>query len=314
MKVANRELERAPKLNKIDNNRFYNNIQRLRSRFSQTGYLLPALVLLITVILYPVIYSIYISFRRTLAGVENIFIGLGNFKDVLGDTLFRHALVNTLIYMSLSVTLSFVIGFGVAILVQSISRGRDFFRVMLIIPLSMAPLIVALMWRWMFNPLFGMINWFFGLVGLPLQEWINGNATAMAVVIFVDVWQWYPLVFLIIMAGLAGLPRQPIEAAYVDGASGFYTFRRVTLPMLKPVILVALLLRTIDSFRVFDNVYMLTTGGPGYSTETLSLFVYRTGFQFNNLGKAGAGALFMVFGLGVISLIFFRLMYQEVEK
>ena len=307
MKVANRELVKAPKIV----GKFSEIAQRQKNRFSQISYLLPALIILIGVIIYPVIYSWVMSFQRTLAGLDIVFAGLGNFTSVLKDTLFHHALVNTLIYMTISVTLSFGIGFGVAILVQSISRGRSFFRTVLIIPLGLAPMIVALMWRWMFHPLFGLINWAFGLVGLRHQNWVNGNATAMAVVIFVDVWQWYPLVFLIMLAGLVGLPREPVEAAYVDGASGFYIFRRITLPMLRPVILVALLLRTIDSFRVFDNVYMLTNGGPGYSTETLGLFVYRVGFQFNNMGKASAGALIMLVGLGALSMIFFRLMYRE---
>ena len=315
MRVENskkRELERAP-LNK--NNRSFSGITRLfLHRFDRVGYVLPAIVILGIIILYPMIFQFYISTQRTLAGLESIFIGLGNFKNVLLDHHFHVALRNTFIYTSITVTVSFVLGFAAAVMVQSISRGRDLYRIILIIPLSMAPMIVALMWRWMFNPIFGLINWFFGLLNLPPQQWLNQTATAMAVVIFVDVWQWYPLVFLIIMAGIAGLPPQPVEAAYVDGASAFYIFRRITIPMLKPVILVALLLRTIDAFRVFDNIYMITVGGPGFATETLSIMIYRMGFWFNNLGKSAAGAILMLILLGLISFTFFRFMYQETEQ
>ncbi|HIC88781.1 MAG TPA: sugar ABC transporter permease [Anaerolineae bacterium] len=215
--------------------------------------------------------------------------------------------------MAASITLSFVIGFGLALLMRRITWGRSFFRVALIAPMAMAPLVVGLTWRWMYNPLFGLINWFFNMVGLPQQAWLAEAKTAMPAMIFVDIWEWTSLVFLLIYAGLSGLPREPYEAAALDGASTWMTFRRITLPMLKPVILVALLLRTVDAFRTFDIAWVLTEGGPGYATELLSLYVYRTGFYFNNLGRAAAAALIMLIGMSVIAMIYFRFLYQEVE-
>lgn len=310
MGIRNNNFERTPKI--ID--RFVEVVYHLRRRYALVGYVMPAMILLIGVIIYPMIYSIKISLFQTLSGMESSFVGLSNFVEVLQDPYFSQSLVNTLIYTGITVPVSFVVGLIVASLVQSIPRGRAFFRIVFIVPMSMSPMVVALMWRWMFNPLFGLINWAFDLMNLPQQSWLNQVGAAMGVVIFVDVWQWFPLVFLILTGGLAGLPREPIEAARVDGASKFSIFRYITLPMLRPVILVALLLRTIDAFRVFDNIYMLTEGGPGFTTETLSTMIYRTAFWFNNLGKASAAALLMLAGLGVISAVFFKLLYKEVGE
>jgi multiple sugar transport system permease protein len=163
----------------------------------------------------------------------------------------------------------------------------------------------------MYNPLFGLINWFFGMVGIRPQAWLASAQTAMPALILVDVWEWFPLVFLILYAGLSGLPTAPYEAAALDGASSWMVFRRITLPLLKPVLLVALLLRSVDAFRTFDIAYVLTEGGPGYATELLSLYVYRQGFYFNNLGKAAAAAFIMLIGLSLMSAIYFRFLYQE---
>ena len=135
----------------------------------------------------------------------------------------------------------------------------------------------------------------------------------MMALLFVDIWEWAPLVFLILYAGLSGLPREPYEAAELDGASSWMIFRRITLPLMKPVLLVALLLRTIDAFRTFDIAYVLTEGGPGYATELLSLYVYRQGFYFNNLGRAASAATLMVLGMSIIAAIYFRFLYEEVE-
>jgi multiple sugar transport system permease protein len=290
--------------------RYYEFIQR----HPGLPFILPAMIVLLGVIIYPIFYATFIGFfEKLLVKQGTTFIGFKNFNDVLTDPVFHRSAVNTVIFMLLSITLSFVIGFGLALLMRRITWGRPFFRVALIAPMAMAPLVVGLTWRWMYNPLFGLINWAFGLVGLPQQAWLAQAETAMAAVIFVDVWEWAPLVFLIIYAGLSGLPREPYEAAALDGASTWMTFRYVTLPMLKPVILVALLLRSVDAFRTFDIAWVLTEGGPGYATELLSLYVYRTGFYFSNLGRAAAAALIMLIGMSVIALIYFRFLYQEVD-
>ncbi len=277
-------------------------------------YVAPALLLLLAVTIYPIIYSTFIGlFDKSLVQQEAPFIGLRNYRDVLVDEFFHRAFLNTVVYTLVSISVSFVIGFGLALLMRRITWGRSFFRIALIAPMAMAPMVVGLTWRWMYNPLFGLINWFFGMVGIPPQAWLASAGTAMPALIFVDVWEWSPLVFLILYAGLSGLPVEPYEAAELDGASSWMVFRRITLPLMKPVLLVALLLRSVDAFRTFDIAYVLTEGGPGYATELLSLYVYRQGFYFNNLGKAAAAAFIMLIGLSVIAGIYFRFLYQENE-
>ena len=277
-------------------------------------FILPAMIILLGVIIYPIFYATFIGFfEKLLTKRGTTFVGFKNFYFVLTDPVFQRSAVNTVIFMVVSIPLSFGVGFSLALLMRRITWGRRFFRVALIAPMAMAPLVVGLTWRWMYNPLFGLINWVFSRVGLPQQAWLAQAHTAMAAVIFVDIWEWAPLVFLIIYAGLSGLPHEPYEAAALDGASAWMTFRYVTLPMLKPVILVALLLRSVDAFRTFDIAWVLTEGGPGYATELLSLYIYRTAFYFGNLGRAAAASLIMLIGMSTIALVYFRFLYQEVD-
>ena len=278
-------------------------------------YLLPALIAILMVAIYPMLYSIRLAF---IADVQNIYdprpyVGLKNFHDILSDAKYGRALTNTIIYVLISVTGSFVLGFGAALLLRTITWGRSFFRVVLIIPMMAAPLAVGLTWRWMLEPLFGLVNWVFGLVNLPPQTWLGMKETALQVVLLVDIWQWYPLVFLLIYAGLSGLPREPFEAAKVDGAPPWMVFRYLTLPMLRPVILVALLLRTIDAFRTFDIVKVLTDGGPAMRTEVLSLYLWRIAFEFHSLSRAAAGSLIMLLVIGLISAIMFKFLYPTLQ-
>ena len=225
---------------------------------------------------------------------------------MINEPLFQKAFINTIIYTSSSLFITFVFGFTLALLMTKISFGNRLFQILLILPMAMAPLVVGLTWRWMYNPLFGLINWFFKLVNVEPQAWLASQETAMMALIWVDVWQWTSLVFLIIYAGLSGLPKEPFEAANLDGANSFTIFIRITIPLLKPVILVVLLLRTVDSFRTFDSAYVLTDGGPGDATELLSLYIYRHGFFFNNQGEASAGALIMLLFISQYNILQYK--------
>lgn len=285
----------------------------LTQRYEPWFFLAPALILILIVVIYPVIYGTVIGFYREALPAPAGFAGLKNFQSIVDDSKYRRAVVTTLIYTFSTVSVSFVLGFGAALLLNSITRGRDIFRLILITPMTVAPLVAGLTWRWMLDPLLGAVNWIFGSFGLPIQTWLSQKGTALASVILIDVWQWYPLIFLIISAGLASLPREPYEAAELDGASNWKTFWRITVPMLKPVILVALLLRMIDAFRTFDIVRVVTDGGPAFSTETLSLYLYRLGFKFFQLNKAGAGAMLMLLMIGLITGILFKYLYEELN-
>jgi multiple sugar transport system permease protein len=288
--------------------------QEIVQEYEPWFFLAPALILIVAVVIYPVIYGTIIGFFGQAIPYPADFVGFRNFKFLLEDSKYKQSIINTLIYTFGSVSASFVLGVGAAVLLNNITRGRDAFRLILITPMTVAPLVAGLTWRWMLDPLLGPVNWMFGVVGLPIQTWLSQKGTAMAAVIFIDVWEWYPLVFLIISAGLSSLPRAPYEAAELDGASDWTIFRRITLPMLKPIILVALLLRMIDAFRTFDIVRVVTDGGPAFSTEVLSLYLYRLGFKFFELNKGGAGAMMMLLMIGLLTAILFKYLYDDLNS
>lgn len=289
-------------------------LYRLTQRHRHWFFIGPALIILLVVVIYPIIFSTGISlFRVTFASQSRPFVGLQNFERMLSNDDFLQSAYNTLFYVVFSVSGSFILGFGAALLIRRVTAGKELLRLILIIPITMAPIVVGLMWNWMLDPLFGLINWFLGLLGIPGQTVLAQASTARMTVVVVDIWQWYPLVFLIMEAGMAALPRAPYESARLEGVSSWMIFRCITLPMLRPIILVALLLRTVDAFRTFDIVRVMTDGGPALTTETLSLYLYRTAFTFNKLSRAAAGSILMLLFIGLISAIMFRLLYREVE-
>jgi multiple sugar transport system permease protein len=175
------------------------------------------------------------------------------------------------------------------------------------------PVVVAVIWRLILNPEFGVLNGTLRSLGLHTAglTWFGSERTAMLSVILVDVWQWTPFLFLLLLAGIQGLPVEPFEAARVDGASSFQIFRRLTLPMLRPVIAIAVLLRTMDLLRVFDQIFILTQGGPGFATETVTLYIYRTAFRYWNFGYAAAMSFVLLAATTVIARAFLRLLRQQ---
>lgn len=304
----------ASDASKISNQPFSTRLYQLTQRRRHWFFIAPALVLLLLVVIYPIIFSTGVSlFRVTFASQSRPFVGLQNFERMLGNDDFIQSALNTLYYVVFSVSGSFLLGFAVALLLRRVTAGKELLRLILIIPITMAPIVVGLMWNWMLDPLFGLVNWFLGLFGIPGQTMLAQASTARLTVVLVDIWQWYPLVFLIIEAGMATLPRAPFESARLEGLSSWMIFRRLTLPMLRPVILVALLLRTVDAFRTFDIVRVMTDGGPHLTTETLSLYLYRTAFTFSKLSRAAAGSILMLLFIGLISALMFRYLYRDVE-
>ncbi|HEY3103725.1 MAG TPA: sugar ABC transporter permease [Pyrinomonadaceae bacterium] len=223
------------------------------------------------------------------------------------------ALAHTLVYAAIALTIEFLLGLGLALLLDSQIRARNIFRVLLLVPLMLAPVVVGVIWRLMLNSNFGAVNATLKSFGVntDLLTWTASPKLAMASVIIADVWQWTPFMFLILLAGLQAIPQEPYEAALVDGSSPWQTFRHVTLPLLKPAILIALLLRTMDLLRVFDHIFILTEGGPGFATETVSLYIYRTAFRFSNFGYAAAMSFVLLLITNIISLAYIRMLRAQ---
>ena len=273
--------------------------------------LAPALAVLLSLSIYPLIYSITISLQReTSAGVV---WGLGNFSRLLSDSFFLSAMAHTLVYAFGALTCEFLIGLGLALLLDQQIRGRGLFRASLLIPMMLPSVVVGVIWRLMLNPDFGAVNGVLKQVGLNTESltWTASPRLAMLSVILVDVWQWTPFVFLVLLAGLQAIPQEPYEAALIDGSSRWQTFWHVTLPLLKPSILIVLLLRTMDLLRVFDQIFILTEGGPGLATETISLYIYRTAFRFFDFGYAAAMSFVLLALTNVISAIYIKFLQAK---
>ena len=273
----------------------------------------PALFTILIVILYPMIFGLYLCFvdYKSIGKEEIIYVGFENFQAVLIDDIFINSITITFFYVTVSVSISFIFGFGLALILQQIKRGISIFHLIFIAPMAIAPPVVALLWKWIYNPLFGLLNPILMFYGFPQQAPLASPDTALIAVLIADIWQWTSLVFLIMYAGISGLPKQPYEAAQIDGAGKIFIFYKITLPLLTPIIFVALVLRTVDAFRTFDLVNVMTAGGPALSTELLSLYVYRVAFKFFQLTQGVAAGHLMLIGVGTILGISFKYSYKE---
>jgi len=271
----------------------------------------PALVVLLSLSIYPLIYSITISLQTETA--DGIKWGVSNFTRLISDAFFLTAMAHTFIYAVVALVFEFLIGMSLALLLNSQIRGRTLFRAALLVPMMLPTVVVGVVWRLMLNPNFGAINGTLKEVGVNTEPltWTASPKLALLSVIAVDAWQWTPFVFLVLLAGLQAIPQEPYEAALIDGSSRWQTFRYVTLPLLKPAILIALLLRTMDLLRVFDQIFILTEGGPGFATETISLYIYRTAFRFFDFGYAAAMSFVLLTLTNVISTIYIRFLQTK---
>ncbi|HKQ99643.1 MAG TPA: sugar ABC transporter permease [Pyrinomonadaceae bacterium] len=266
----------------------------------------PTVAVLLALSIYPLIYAVKVSLQ-TEAGTAWT---LQNFARLLRDDFFQAALAHTLVYAIIALTVEFLLGLGLAVLLNREMRGRSFFRAALLVPMMLPPVVVGVVWRLMLNPTFGAVNGTLQGFGANTEAltWTAHPTLAFASVILVDIWQWTPFMFLILLAGLQAIPQEPYEAALIDGSSPWQTFRHVTLPLLKPAILIALLLRTMDLLRVFDQIFILTEGGPGSATETISLYIHRTAFRFGDFGYAAAMSFVLLLLTNFISLAYIRLL------
>ncbi len=259
----------------------------------------PAVALLLALSVYPLLYLVKLSFTGAQGGFTP-----AHYARLLEDRFFLIAVWQTLLYTGVALALELALGLGLALLVDSLPRGRGLFRAGLLAPMLLPPVVAAVVWRLIYNPQFGVLNGTLRSLGVDTSGlvWTSGESSALLSVILVDVWEWTPFLFLLLTAGLQAVPQEPIEAARIDGASSWRVFRDVTLPLLKPTLLVAVLLRAMDLMRIFDQIFILTRGGPGFATETVSLYIYRTAFRFFNFGYAAA----MSFVCLVLATLFAR--------
>ncbi len=270
--------------------------------------LLPAVIALAGVSLYPLFYGVRASLTRYLYGRDYGYTGLDNYRHAFADPFFREALWTTAKFVVCTVTIETLLGLGLAVLVSREIRFSGPIRVGFILPMTIAPVVVGVMWRLIYDSGVGVTDPLFQFLGLSAPEMLSHNGTAFIAVVFVDVWEWTPLIFLILLAGLQSLPQEPLEAALVDGAGRVRLFIDHTLPLLMPVLLVAIVLRTIDSIGTFDQIYVLTKGGPGTATRLISLHAYNTAFLFTQYGEAAAMLIALLAGVMVLMVFAVRMM------
>jgi multiple sugar transport system permease protein len=259
--------------------------------------LLPAVALFVVLTLYPAVNLVRmaVSTIEFTQGAEIwTFTPLRNLALLRADEVIPPAVRNTLVFVVVAVAVEMVVGLALALLVAGVKRGKGLMRTVMILPILVPPVAIGSMWKLMYNYDFGVFNQMLTAVGLPPVNWLGSTALALWAVVLVDVWHWVPFVFLILFAAVEALPVDVLEAARVDGATRWQLLRRVILPLLWPAIVVAMLFRTIHAFKVFDEVYLLTSGGPGTSTELLTLHLYKVFFEQNQLGYGALLSLALI--------------------
>ncbi|MCR4299551.1 MAG: sugar ABC transporter permease [Gallionella sp.] len=269
----------------------------------------PAVTLLILFQAIPIFIGASASFRDwMLYDPKKTWVGFAQYASVLSDSAFLQiVLPNTFIFMFASVTISLVIGLALAVVLNRPFRGQKLVQTILLLPLMVAPVIAAIMLRWMFNDEFGIVNVVFVALGGEAQPWLVQRWSAFSAIVLTDIWLWTPWFTLLLLAGLQSLPKEPFEAAAIDGTTGWRVFRHLTLPMLRPVIVVCIAIRLIDAFRTFDTVWALTGGGPARQTELLSVYAYENAFVFLDFAKGSAAAIIGALIILVVGIVLFRI-------
>jgi multiple sugar transport system permease protein len=280
-----------------------------REKVIAWGFVAPTVVVLAVIIAYPLVYSINVSVRnydlRARPDQRLQFVGAENFVNTVFDSRFIEALTRTGIYLFSGLTLQVLIGLGLALLLYNLTYRRSLLTALLL-PSMVIPVCVGWIGWLIFHPTAGPVNYFLSVFGVEGIGWINSASTSLLTVVLMDTWQWTPFVMLIAYAGLLASPQEVIESAKVDGASGLSLLRYIILPLIKPILLVAVLIRALEMIRAFDLVYVLTYGGPGTSSEILTFYAFIVGFRYFNLGYAAAIGWILVLIVSVLLTVFMR--------
>jgi multiple sugar transport system permease protein len=269
-------------------------------------FLIPLVVVMGITSLFPALYSIYMSFFDWNWGQRFNFVGLSNYVSLLGNERFRTALLNTFVFTVSAVGVEFVIGLGLALVVHRIRRGVSVFRTLLLVPLMVSGIIVSVIWKILLDPTLGIVNYGLQALGFAPVGFLGDPGLAMASIVLIDLWWQSAFVFIVLLAGLGALPQEPLEAAEVDGAGTLQRLWYVTLPLLRPIILVVLLFRTIDCLKVFAIIFGTTGGGPLTTTESVQVLAYRVAFKQLNMSQSMT--MMVIFTVVVLAIV---LLYQR---
>ena len=272
-------------------------------------FVLPSLLVVSAVIVFPWLFTLWMSVNSWTLGQPRTFIGFANFVRLAQDMRFWESLWHTTTYTALSVVLPLFLGTLAALVFDAKFPFRGLLRGVFVMPMMATPVAVALVWTMMFHPQLGVLNYMLSFIGVGPQEWIYNQFTVIPSLVLVETWQWTPLVMLIVLGGLAAVPREPYESAERDGANAWQKFRYLTMSMIAPVLMIAVIIRSIDAIKSFDIIYAMTQGGPGTASETINIYLYNTAFAYYDIGYGSAMAV--VFFLIIIALSFVLLMVRQ---
>lgn len=277
-----------------------------RDTLSKHAFMWPAFLVVLVVTLFPLIYALTVSFQtvRVVPPIPPQYVGLQNYAEIIESARFWGAIGTTATIVFISVSLQYVIGFALALTLHHNVPGAALYRVTFLLPMFLAPVCVALIARMLFHPVLGPVNGFFSVFGLENIPFLTNSTLAIAVLITIEVWQWTPFVVLLMLAGLQGLPNEVFEAARVDNVPTWRRFRDITFPMLLPLSVAVIFIRLIEGFKIIDTVFVLTGGGPGTATETLTLFAYNEGFKKFNIGMTSALSFLFLFVVIIFGTVY----------
>lgn len=266
---------------------------RLADLLSRWSFMLPTILILLAVLAYPILFTIQISFAKLdLASfTATEWVGWNNYADLLKDRGFWNSLKVTGVYLAWAMPIQMLLGFGIAYLINAEWKGRGLVRALFLIPMVVAPVVAGGIWRMMLDPLWGMVNYLLGLVGLGNPDWLGNPSLAMATVVIIDTWRWTPFVVLIATAGLMSLPKDVFEAADIDGANWWTKLWSITLPLLMPIIAATFVVRWLGAVKMFDIVLASTKGGPGDATSVVNLYIYEQAFRSLRFAESAAMAV-----------------------
>jgi multiple sugar transport system permease protein len=283
-----------------------------RPKSSYWPFVVPAVAVVGSVIVFPWVFTVWMSLQEWTVGGARRFTGLSNYMRLVSDERFLTSVGHTLVYTFLAVVLPLIFGTFAALIFNSRLPFRGVLRGVFVMPMMATPVAVALVWTMMFHPQLGVLNYLLSLVGIGPQAWVFNPSTVIPSLVLVETWQWTPLVMLIVLGGLAAIPAEPYESAEIDGANVLQRFRYITLPMIAPFLMVAVIIRTIDALKSFDIIYAITQGGPGTASETINLYLYSVAFAYYDVGYGSAIAV--VFFAIVIALSLLMLHLRQRTK
>ena len=279
-------------------------------RLTPYFFILPAIAIMAAGLLLPVLQAFYLAFYDWSIGTDFSsapYVALENFRRLPTDPDLRESLWVTIRFGVWTITIEMVLGIGLALLLEKPIRGASVFRTIFILPLMISPVVVGLIWRYLFDARIGWINHYLGYIGIEPQVWLGDAELAFFAIVFTDIWQWTPFIFIIVIAGLQALPSEVLEASRIDGANWWQQIFLVKLPMIRSILVIALLMRLIDVFRALEVMFIMTGGGPGRATELISLHIYNRAFSTQQLGYASAIAVLLIVIVSLFSLAILKL-------